>query len=337
VYQVPAGWVRHVAERLGSESPVVTAAMRHAGLPRRLLAEGGEAVRCTAFVAFLEQAARLADDDLLGFGLGLGYDLRAAGLVGYAAIAAPTLREAMRSAERYGSLRDTSAVYALEEGDGAARFRIDSRSAHMRGSRHATEFKAGLVLAACHRWIATGFRPAEMRFAHPRGASRRAIERRFNCSVRFGAEVTEMVLAREQLDLPVRGADPYLLALVRRHADAALGYSPARHGNLRARVERVALDGLPRGTPTLAGVAEALGMGERTLARRLSEDGAPFRRIVDELRRDMAQGYLADPELSLAQVAYLLGYSEQSAFTNAFRRWTGRSPRRYRVARPAED
>jgi len=333
VYEVPTGWVRHAADRLGDESTVMRGAMRHAGLPLRLLSDGSEAVRCTAFVAFLEQAALLAEDDLLGFNLGLSYDLRASGLAGYVAIASATVREAMANIVRYGALRDTSAVYAIEDADGAVNFRMDSRSAHMRGSRQATEFKAALVLAACHRWIGPGFRPVEMRFAHPRAAARRVIERQFNCPVRFAAEVTEMILSPDQMDLPVRGADPHLLALVTRHAEAALAVAGAtRHGDLRARVERAVLEALPKGAPTLAAVADALGVGERTLARRLAGEGAPFRQIVDELRRDLAKGYLADPELSLSQIAYLLGYAEQSAFTTAFRRWTGQSPGRYRAA-----
>ena len=98
--------------------------------------------------------------------------LRASGLAGYVAIASATVREAMTNAVRYGALRDTSAVYALDDGDGVVRFRMDSRSAHMRGSRQASEFKAALVLAACHRWIGAGFRPLEMRFAHPRALTR---------------------------------------------------------------------------------------------------------------------------------------------------------------------
>jgi len=332
VYEVPTGWVRHAADRLGDESSVLLGAMRDAGLPRRVLTDGSEAVRCNVFVTFLEQAARRAADDLLGFKLGLSYDLRASGLAGYVAIASATVREALTNAVRYGALRDTSAVYALEDGDGLVRFRMDSRSAHMRGSRQATEFKAALVLAACHRWVGAGFRPLEMRFAHPRGAAQRAIEREFNCPVRFAAEATEMVLSPEHLDLPVRGADPHLLALLTGHAEAALAEAgSARHGALRARVERMVLEVLPKGAPTLGQVADGLGIGERTLARRLAGEGASFRQIVDEVRRDLAKGYLADPELSLAQIAYLLGYAEQSAFTNAFRRWTGRPPRRFRV------
>ena len=118
MYEVPTGWVRHAADQLGAELPVVVGAMRHAGLPRRILADGSEAVRCTAFVAFVEQAARLAGDDLLGFNLGSSYDLRASGLPGYVAIAAATVREAMANTVRYGALRDTSALYAMDAADG---------------------------------------------------------------------------------------------------------------------------------------------------------------------------------------------------------------------------
>jgi len=300
----------------------------------QLLREDAGAVSCRVFVTFLEQAARLADDDLFGLDAGLAYDLRESGLAGYAAIAASTVRAAMQSAVRFGAMRDNSAVYALDEAGLAATFRIESLSAHMRASRHATEFKAGLVLAACHRWIGPGFRPVEMHFAHQRAASLRAVERRFNCPVRFGTEATEMLLGTEQLDLPVRGADPYLHALISGHAEAALTAcaDQQRRGDVRSRVERVVVEALPRGVPTLAGVAGKLGIGERTLARRLAAEGARFRDLVDELRRDMAKNYLADPELSLAQIAYLLGYAEQSAFTSAFRRWTGKPPRRFRSA-----
>ena len=333
MYEVPAGWVRHVSEQLGSESSVLQAAMRLAGLSRRLLTDDSERVRCTAYVDFLEQAARLSGDDLFGVRQGLSYDLRASGLAGYVSIAAATMREAMHNATRYGNLRDTSAVYALEENETVASFRIESRSAHMRGSRHATEFKVGMVVAACQRWVGAAFRPLEVRFSHARAASQRGVARQLNCPVRFGMEATEMIVPREQLDQPLRGADPYLLALVTHHAEAALAASPTgRRGDFRARVERVVVEALPKGPPTLGATAEALGLGERTLARRLATEGAPFRRVVDDLRRDMAKGYLADPELSLAQIAYLLGYAEQSAFTSAFRRWTGRSPRRFRVA-----
>jgi AraC-like DNA-binding protein len=89
---------------------------------------------------------------------------------------------------------------------------------------------------------------------------------------------------------------------------------------------------LPKGAPEAGRIAKTLGLGERTLARHLSSEGTSYQRVVNDLRRDAARSYLSDPELSIGQVAYLLGYSEQSAFTTAFRRWTGQSPRAYRSA-----
>ena len=139
------------------------------------------------------------------------------------------------------------------------------------------------------------------------------------------------MIGADQLALPVRLADPFLLAMLVRHAEAALAARPAGPDRLRGTVERLVLGRLTNGAPTAGDVADALGIGERTLARRLTAEGAPFRQLVDELRLDLARSYLADPELSLAQVAYLLGYADQSAFSNAFKRWTGRSPRRFRA------
>ncbi len=323
-------WVRHAVQQCGPGSAVATGALGAAGLSPQRLADETARLPDRDFVVFIEQAARLAGDDVLGLNLGLAHDVRSSGLPAYVAIASATLREAMLNARRYGAINDTGADYALREAGNAASFRVESASARLRASRHATEFKMGLVVAACRRWIGPGFKPIEIRFAHARASSRRAVERRLGCEVRFGNEATEMLIGVDQLDLPVRGADPYLLAMLVRQADAALA---ARRdpGRLRGEVERLVLRGLSRGVPTIGDVAEALGIGERTLARRLTGEGAAFRQVVEELRLDMARSYLADPELTLAQVADLLGYADQSAFSNAFRRWTGRSPRRFRA------
>ena len=331
MYEVPITWIRHVAAVQGPDSPVVEGALQAAGLAQRVLADDTQRIRDRRYVDFIEAAARLARDDLFGLRHGQSYDLRASGLAGYVAIAAGTLGEAFRNATRFGGLNDTAADYALATDGDAARFRIESRSAVLRGNRHATEFKVAFILAACRRWVGGGFHPLELRFAHTRASSLKEVARLLGCPVRFGAEATELVVGADQLALPVRGADPYLLALVTRHAEETLA-ARARPEGLRARVERLVLRRLPNGAPTAGEVAAALGIGERTFARRLAAEGAPFRRVVEELRRDLARSYLADPELTLAQIAYLLGYAEQSAFTNAFRRWTGRSPRASRAA-----
>ena len=142
-----------------------------------------------------------------------------------------------------------------------------------------------------------------------------------------------MLVSADQLALPVSAADPYLLAVLEQHADEALGRQAQARDGLRERVGRLLTQDLPRGVPTARQVASALGMSERTFARRLQAEDTSFRALVDDVRREMARSYLSDPELSLAQVAYLIGYGDQSAFSNSFRRWTGQSPRRFRSQR----
>jgi AraC-like DNA-binding protein len=83
---------------------------------------------------------------------------------------------------------------------------------------------------------------------------------------------------------------------------------------------------LREGEPGISSVAEALATSERSLQRRLQAEGSSFRDVVDEARHKLALPYLGDPNLSLTDVAYLLGYSEGAAFTRAFKRWTGLAP-----------
>ena len=290
-------------------------------------------MRARHFVDFVEAAAQLARDDLFGLRLGQSYDLRASGLAAYVTITAASMREAMENAARYGALTDTSADFALTEAGGVARFRMDSRCPLVRASRQATEFRAGFVVASCRRWVGARFRPLEVRFTHARESARREVEALLGCPAEFARETTEMLVSADQLALPVSAADPYLLAVLEHHAEDVLaGREPARDG-LRERVARLVTKGLPKGVPTARRVASALGLSERTFARRLQAEGTSFRQLVDDIRRDMARSYLSDPELTLAQVAYLLGYADQSAFSNSFRRWTGQSPRRFRSER----
>jgi len=335
MYVVPVSWIRHVADVLGRDSPVLRGALDAAGLAPTVLEGDFRVVRVRHFVDFIEKAALLAGDDLFGLRLGESYDVRASGLSAYVTITAATMRDAMENAARYGALTDSGAIFALTEAGDVARFAMDSRSLLLRGSRHASEFRVGFVVAGARRWVGPDFRPLEVRFAHERDTSRRAVEALLGCPARFASETTEMLVGADQLDLPVSGADPYLLAVLERHAEELLARREQAQDDLRERVRRIVSRDLPKGAPTAPQVAAALNMSDRTFARRLQDEGTSFRQVIDDIRREMARSYLSDPEISLAQVAYLLGYADQSAFSNSFRRWTGQSPRRFRSERGA--
>jgi AraC-like DNA-binding protein len=100
---------------------------------------------------------------------------------------------------------------------------------------------------------------------------------------------------------------------------------------LRTRVENAISSLLPHGRVHVHDVARSLGMSERTLARKLSDDGLNFTEILQQLRSDLASDYLKDRNLHVSKIAWLLGFHEVSAFTHTFKRWTGKTPSQMRT------
>src|SRR4030095_8911584 len=110
-------------------------------------------------------------------------------------------------------------------------------------------------------------------------------------------------------------------------------------GSFRLSVENALVPLLPHGKARLREVAAKLAMSERTLARRLAPEGTSFNAVLEELRFELAKRYIDDPDLSISEIAWLLGYQEVSAFTHAFKRWSGKTPRQMRTekAMPPEE
>jgi AraC-like DNA-binding protein len=131
-----------------------------------------------------------------------------------------------------------------------------------------------------------------------------------------------------------RNQDPYLNKLLIAYCEEAILRKPAYKESCRARVENAMVLLLPHGKARAGEIARRLGTSQRTLARRLSLEGLTFSDVLEGLRSGLAKRYLADKDLSISEVAWLLGYREVSAFTHACRRWTGQTPRdiRSRIA-----
>src|SRR5262249_11683047 len=130
---------------------------------------------------------------------------------------------------------------------------------------------------------------------------------------------------------PITHADPYLNNLILKYCEAALTDRKANVSQLRTRVENAISSALPHGRVLAEDVARSLGMSKRTLARKLSDEKLNYSEIFEHLRRDLAVRYLDDHKLHVSKIAWLLGFSEVSAFTHAFKRWTGKTPRSYKA------
>jgi AraC-like DNA-binding protein len=136
------------------------------------------------------------------------------------------------------------------------------------------------------------------------------------------------------LDVPMRGADQTLGVVLDRHLEEQAAQLPAGD-DLLTSIRGALAEDLADGAPDLDHVARRLAMSRRTLQRALRREGTSFQRLVDDTRREVALARLRDPRLTLSELAFLVGFSELSAFDRAFRRWTGQSPRAYRSASQA--
>jgi len=173
--------------------------------------------------------------------------------------------------------------------------------------------------------------PASVRFMHFRSAIPAEFHRLFGDDIAFGAENDSMLFSEHVRDMPLVSADPHLNKLLLVYCDEALASHRAPDQSFRVRVENAIAPLLPHGSVSVDQLAKALGVSRLTFARRLASEGLSFRELLESMRQDLATRHLADPDLSISQVAWLLGYQDVGAFSHAFRRWTGKSPRAARA------
>ena len=168
--------------------------------------------------------------------------------------------------------------------------------------------------------------PLSAQFVHHRSGDLRPIRAATGCEVQFDSSRDEIQFDRSTLDLPLLGQDPYLNQLMCEACEAALAGSPQVRSSFRTEVENKIAPLLPHAEADVRSVSTAMGLSERTFARRMAAEGLSFSGILDDMRRELAARYLKDPSLQIAQVAWLLGFRHPSAFSRACRRWFRRSP-----------
>ena len=192
--------------------------------------------------------------------------------------------------------------------------------------RQYIEFSATNLLRSLREMSGRNVAPASLSFSHPRNKNIEEFERFFGCSVSFGRRENIIEMKLSDLNLQVITADDRLLAVLRRYCEDLLTRHFAPPPPLVERVERLIADRLAHREAKLDIVATELGVSPRSLSRKLAELDTSFNGIVESLRKELARRYLQESNLSVTEIAFLLGYSEVSTFNHAFKRWTGSTP-----------
>lgn len=286
--------------------------------------------------AFFDAAEVEARDPFLGVHIAQSLPRGAYGLLEFTCRSAPTVGAALERIVRYISLLNELIEVTLD--GGVVEQRIAGQPLCV--GRHGNEFFVAMLLNQARQLTgATTMRPQRVWLAHPRPRDvSLLVEALGTDRLEFDRERNGMALPPAALAVPLSTHDPALLALLDGQAEAALalrGSSSRFLGPLRQTIR----DRLRDGVPTLDEAARALAMSPRTLQRRLADEGTSWNQLVDDVRKELAVRWVEEGERPLGEIAFLLGYSELSAFLRALKRWTGRSASALRrppatVARP---
>jgi AraC-like DNA-binding protein len=259
------------------------------------------------------------------------------GLVEYVCRSSSTVGEAMLQWTRYLRLLNDTNQVALVLDQAVAYIRVVAESPHPAPLAHELCF--ALLISEARNLSAATWQPLSVAFRHRRQATTgttRAHMDWFGCPVTFDADYDQITLPRSVLDLPLSSADRNLLAILQVHADACLS-TLVKAPPLVEQVRRALTDILRTDENNhLVAVAKKLGLSERVLQRRLKEQGQRFVDIRDAVRVELSNRYLDDHQLSIAEISFLLGFSEPSAFFRAFKRWRGATPMEIRQGRRAQ-
>ncbi len=313
--------------------------VRQAGLPEQeteqaIPAAGAVQNRISAVgqCKFLDLAADALGDNAFGLHLAEKIDPRDAGILFYVVSGGKNIDEALKLFARYLRIANEAGRIRLVRTTDGVVFEGDLFGLPAHIARHNAEFALAAVVKALREVAGRNISPSRVAFAHPRNSDIKEFERFFLCPVEFGRASVEgasehlMEFSDDTLAVPLVTADPKLIAALKPFCEAAAKERRVVSGTLRSAVEREIEKLLPNGKAQTQNVAKALALSVRTLSRRLADEGTTYADIVDQLRRSLALQYLKDDNMSLSQIAWLLGYEGSTSFNHAFKRWTGRSP-----------
>jgi AraC-like DNA-binding protein len=299
------------------------------GLERSAFTNSEGFIASSMFARILEEAARATADECFGLHFGEHYNPKNIGPLAYVVLNSPTLAAAIENAERYLHLHNEAAnlSFSLEGEQAYLRFLLADLT--IESTRQHNEYSMAVALNTLRIMAGSNWAAQEVQFAHKAPAHTSEHLRVFGAPVLFGCATNALVMDRGFVERQVPAADQRLYRIIKQQVERILNEMPREDG-LLASVRRAIAELMRDGDPKLTRVAKKIAMSPRTLQRRLRQYGIDFKKLMDDTRRRFAINYLRDRKHTLTEIAFLLGYSEVSAFNRAFKRWTGSTPLKYR-------
>ncbi|GBR03497.1 AraC-like transcriptional regulator QhpR [Acetobacter oeni] len=290
------------------------------------------ALQLSDYCALFEELARQSGYCESGLVYGRQFRPDMLGLIGFIALASPTLANAVENLATLFPWHQHNTHTRLVRTESGLRLEYQITDPAIVARRQDAELTMGMFCNVFRHVLGSDWAPDAIWLEHARHAPVSAYDDAFAAPVQFRCGMNAVLFTEEQLEIPMPGANVALLAVLRESL-LSLAHNPAtpeRSTNLLSRVRKEIRRTLPHGAIKLPALADTLGVPRWTLQRRLDDLGVTYTDLVDGTRRAMATDYLRQKTMPVGEIAFLLGYSEVSAFSRAFRKWYGISPQAFR-------
>ena len=275
------------------------------------------------YIDLWEYAVEITGDPALALRPVDAIDPRDQGFIVRIAKCSADLREAFQHWIQYNwSLTRARQIYWQEE-DHSVKIAFNPGDISYR-SVHIAEHTMAAFVAHARIMTETDIRPDKVSFFHSKPDYSAEYEKVFKCTVRFNHSENSLYIPKEVLSLPIKSHDPFLVSLLKQFADKEQGQKKKAE-TTRDKVIKYIVTNIPKHRPQVEAAAEFLNISRSTLLRRLKDEGTTFKELFDFTRKELALSYLKQ-NLTISEIAYLLGFSEPSAFQHTFKRWFGVNP-----------
>jgi AraC-like DNA-binding protein len=320
-----AGLLWRAMESYGVEPEPI---FEQAGLDPRLVNEPGGRYATVRLQRLWRLARDATGDPCFGFTAAECWHPTSWHALGYAWLASRTLHDAFERTVRHSRVLATLIELELREGDDTYTLILRARDPSLALADVSIDASLAMVVKMCRTSYGESFAPREVMLplsGRDCDAGRRAY---FRAPIRYEASDMALVMGRPELEAPLSTSNA---ELVRTSEESVRAYlMRLDRGSLVEQVKLRLSERLPAGQASAEAIADELHMSPRTLQRKLRERGKTYRDVLEETRRELAEQYIQDPTVSINEITFLLGFSEPSSFTRAFRRWRGTSPTAYR-------
>ncbi|MFC0413949.1 helix-turn-helix domain-containing protein [Cytobacillus solani] len=321
--KIPAGFWSGLLQLGISANDVV----RKARLPLTIITE--PVVTTAQYFAIWQAYSEIMDDTAKGIiQLTSGFETAHYPPTVLATYHARDYRDALKRMVRYKQLCPPESLRITEE-DERCTIELDWLDTEQPGPPMLVGITLAFLLELGRRGTGQPLTAKFVEFSHSMGDVQ-ALEAYFGCRIRIGANGNRLILHREDLDRPFVSYNAELLEILTPVLDQSLDEQQRSH-SITEMVMWIMKRSLTGGRPDIQTIASELGMSDRTLQRRLTDEGTSFKHLLTKVRHEQAREYLADPSLDIKEVAFLIGYEDQNSFYRAFRLWEGNTPLNWRI------